>query len=216
MSFVFVEETGNPIGDDTPATRRRIRSQARLNATKEKRDPVHSVGVSGPRSHRRIYPKRKEKSQDGKSSNHELTPLCPSPSLQGYERTKIQFDFDILNLSGLTSVHLGAGSSLSILEPRIEQWVLLERSPSYLDFVPAYYESSALVKTAVDCIIAQYRHALLLDKRASKILVFLLYDKALKALQDTLNDPKRCLSGETMLAISILQLYDVRMTCNKF
>lgn len=208
--FIFVEESGNADQTKSPTTRRKIRSQAKSAAPKMKKPIRFKFYTSETDTDQQLIPAaRREKTSHQVESNDCIDTLFISPSSTGYERARMIFDFDIMSLSGLTSVHVGKGSSLALLEPKIAEWTRVGKAASYLDFVPMYYSCSTLVRSVVDCTLAQYQYHLVPESMTTELEVLVLYEKALKELQDALKDPEKCVSEEVMLATAIFQVYEV-------
>jgi hypothetical protein len=140
-----------------------------------------------------------------------IKPRLPSGlSRQGYEAAATGYDFDVVDLSRLASLHLGrfAGKTLSA-DPSQLPSLLRKRQSSYLTYLPSRYEHSPCLKDAIDCIIARVRSILAPDDKKLRSSVVPLYVKALKSLQNALDSPVQCYEPEVLCAIEILALYEV-------
>jgi hypothetical protein len=130
----------------------------------------------------------------------------------GYERARMTYNADMLLLSALTTVHLGRGESLALGEKgsNLARWMKESKESSYLDFVPLFYDTSQLVRVVVDCLLCRiYLFSVRQKEAQSQYLLFKLYGKALKEMQQALDSPQRHLQPDVLLATAILQLFEV-------
>lgn len=130
-----------------------------------------------------------------------------------YEHARIEFDFDILSLSALTSVFSGRTTAYALFNSpwKLKDWTQTKQE-SYLDFVPASYSTHPLVRAAVNCTMAQGRARLSsTDAEAKEVdaKILSLYGKALHMLQAALDDPVERFEAETLFATQMLQLFEV-------
>jgi hypothetical protein len=240
--LVFIEETGDRSGLWGKRVRRNIRQQARLSALEDQvnRHPFVTVyqqhnSNSASSANRPVKDARKhskaQKSQAGFEKSRTLLPLgtdgaakgptditsrllWPLP-LMGYEKARSTFDADILELSALTSIHLGKGASFTFGQRGKKLWGSFDNSKgtSHLGFIPFYYDRSKLVRTVTDCVLARMKlSAVQQSNTDSQVLE--LYGVALSELQKAINHPNRRMEKDVLLAISILQLYEVRYSKN--
>ncbi|KIW04659.1 hypothetical protein, variant 5 [Verruconis gallopava] len=214
-AFVFIDESAKSTKDK----RRQIRSQAKRFAIAERSKrprEIRFVNIKGSKEdqHRTEQggsnPAEPDKT-NGKNSS--ATPrrsvIIPDLPKRDYEAARIEHGFDVFLLSGLASVHIGKGASLHLYEAKLGDWLKGFREPSYLDFVPAYYGSSELVRSTVNCTMAQYKREMCPSSGVSEATVFKLYGIALKDLQMALNDVERRLQPDILLATAVLQLFEL-------
>jgi hypothetical protein len=136
--------------------------------------------------------------------------IPPKVPAQGYEHARMEFNFDLLSLSTLTTVHFSraAVKALSMAPDRIV-YMLQLRETSFLDYVPAYYENCSVLRNVIDCTMAQARRVIAPDRTVSESVVLSLYVKALGELQAALNDPERWKLPEVLCAAQVLSLFEV-------
>jgi hypothetical protein len=129
---------------------------------------------------------------------------------QGYEQARVEFNFDLLSLSALTTVHFnrGAVKALSMAPERLVHIIQL-RETSYLDWIPAYYESCSVLRNVINCTMAQAQRVINPNGSISETAVLSLYVKALEELQAALNDPAKWRTPEILCATQILSLFEV-------
>jgi hypothetical protein len=241
MQLTFIEETGDRSGLWEESVRHKIRQRARLYTLEDQisrhpfavldqqRNPILASGIEGSVREARKHSKGKrttadfEESRnlrlgtDGAKKGRVAVSSCQVLPMEstGYEKARITFDADILQLSALTSIHLGKGASFIFGQGGRSLWKSIEKSPgpSYLDFIPLYYDQSNLVRTAADCVLARLSlSAIQQSNTQSQAHVLRLYGVALSQLQQAINNPKRRMGKDVLLAMSILQLYEVRIT----
>ena len=128
----------------------------------------------------------------------------------GYESMRIQFDFDILELSALTGFHTGRATTHALLgNPARLVEILQCRQWSYISFLPSRYGHVACLDDAICCVAARVRHCLSFPRDLPNTRVMMLYSKALVSLQTALEDPQYCLQPEVLCATEILSIYEV-------
>lgn len=79
---------------------------------------------------------------------------------------------------------------------------------SFLQYVPARYESSDCISTAADCLLAQV-HARFSPTYASTVEALKLYGKAIRTLQRSIDDETLCFSSDVLCASQLLILREV-------
>ena len=129
----------------------------------------------------------------------------------GYELMRIDYDFDLLDLSALTSFHTGRVTArLLSQDPRRLTHILRYQQRSYFSFLPSRYGHSACLDNAARCVAARVRQWMgsPLDPPHGGVLP--LYSKSLNSLQSALNDPVLSLKPETLCATAILAIYEVK------
>jgi hypothetical protein len=215
-AFVFIDESAKSTKDK----RRAIRSQAKRFAIAERSKrprKIRFVNIQGSKEDQNPVDDEAEDVPEHDTANatkavvHKPRQPIMLPDLPktGYEAARIEFGFDIFLLSGLASVHVGRGASLQLQDTKLGNWLMGFRETSYLDHMPLHYNSSPLVRSVVNCTMAQYRRAIYSDSKITESTVFKLYGKALQDLQTALNDDERRLQPDVLLATAVLQLFEV-------
>jgi hypothetical protein len=214
-AFVFIDEAAK----SSKEKRKQIRSQAKRYAIAERSKRPREIRFVNIQSGQEGQPSSSEDARDEDSdkiiNSKSLIPIrkpivIPDLPQTGYEAARIEYGFDIFLLSGLASVHVGKGASLQLQDHKLGDWLTGFREPSYLDCIPAHYNSSPLLQSIVNCTMAQYKRALCPDTPMTEATVFKLYGKALQDLQTALNDNTRRLQPDVLLATAVLQLFEVR------
>ena len=131
------------------------------------------------------------------------------PSSSGYELLRIQQDFDVLDLSALTTFHAGRATARAIAkEPSRLVGVLRSRQWSYMSFIPSRYGFNACLDDAVHCVVARVRRRLVLASTTCATNAA-LYSKALQSLQAALSQPGQCMQPDVLCASELLAIYEV-------
>ena len=141
-----------------------------------------------------------------------LTKFIPSSLPHtSYELLSMKYGINILDLSNLTTFHVGRATRKALLaDPSQVVHLLRYNQWSFFSYLPSSYESSAYVKYATDCVVARVRQ--ILSPNQAPIwdpVVISYYVKALNALQKALDCPKTRFKPEVLYAIEILALYEV-------
>ena len=227
-SYEFIDsssDAGIPRGLDT---RRRIRRQAMSRVAADRRQQG-----SWGQYNRRQYPVSQLRSVQLVEADNEAatSSSAPVPSTSqsiipgmksrsrvptsipcsGYELMRIDYGFDLLDLSALTSFHTGrvTGQLLS-QEPHRLVHILRYRQMSYFSFLPSRYGHSACLDNAARCVAARVRQWMSSPSDPPRDGVLSLYSKSLNSLQSALDDPILCLKPETLCATAILAIYEVK------
>lgn len=133
-----------------------------------------------------------------------------SLSLSRYEWLRVKAGFDILNISPLTSLHIGrAAVEYFITDPSRLTQLLRYKQWSYLSYLPSRYGHGSCLDHATDCVVARLRQMVSPATHYDEARVVSLYVKALKSLQLALDDPSQCLQPETLCATELLTLFEV-------
>ena len=126
-----------------------------------------------------------------------------------YEMMRIDSDFDLLDLSALTTFHVGRITTMSLhSNPAQLASVLQCRQWSYFSYLPARWGFFPCLDDAARCVASRVRHWLSGDIDPLP-QTRLLYSKALISLQTVLNDPILCMEPEVLCAIEILSIHEV-------
>ena len=128
----------------------------------------------------------------------------------GYSAARIEYNFDILDLSTFTSAHMGRSAATSLHDnTSARQGYLRVREASFLDYVPQLYTGSELLRTVVDCVLAQAQQTLCSSPRLSQADVYVLYERALRGLQDALNHEVLAYEPDVLCSVQLMQLFEV-------
>ena len=128
----------------------------------------------------------------------------------GYESMKIQYDFDILDLSALTGFHTNRATAHALFsDPARLMEILRCKQWSYISFLPSRFGHVPCLDDAVRCVAAQVRYRLSAPKEPLSPKVLALYSRALASLQAALEDPYHCLQPEVLCATEMLAIYEV-------
>jgi hypothetical protein len=213
--FVFIEESGDaPI---STANRRQIRRQAMHDVALARRER----GDYGRRNMRQLpvfEPLLAGFGVGGPSSQVPGNPLNlashveipPHISAQGYEQARMRFDFDLMSLSSLTTVHVSRAAVMALsMAPERLVSILQLRERSYMDYAVQYYERSSVLRDVIDCTMAQAKRVMTPNGPVSEATVLSLYVKALEGLQAALNDPESWRMPEVLCATQVLSVFEV-------
>ena len=129
----------------------------------------------------------------------------------GYESMRIEYGFDLVDVSALTTFHSGRITArLLSREPFRLAHVLQYRQWSYFSFLPSRYGHTACLDDAANCVAARVRQWMNSPSEPPCKSVLSLYTKSLTSLQSALNDPVHYLKPEVLCATAILAIYEVR------
>jgi len=144
--------------------------------------------------------------------------IRPIPSL--YPGLGISGDFfALISLIPLTGLRLGIAPVCHSLAPRSVQ---SQNIPSFLtggkhlgnhpmlSFIPSRYGQVSSITHAVDCVLAKLKQTLQCEPLDGDAVALRLYSKALRTLQEALNDGSQCMSPETLCATELLGVFEVR------
>ena len=135
--------------------------------------------------------------------------IPPKMPCTGYEMLRMQSNFDILDLSALTTFHVGrVTAEILNKSPLLLVEVLHCRQWSYFSYIPSRYGHFACLDDAVQCVAKRVRCWIEGDLCADPS-VLSLYTKALNSLQSALNDPVLYAKAETLCATELLSIYEV-------
>lgn len=129
----------------------------------------------------------------------------------GYTAARIEYNFDLLDLSTFTSAHMGRTAAASLHENKSAmQGYLRTRDESFLEFVPKLYTESLLLRTVVDCVLSQAQRTLCQNPKVPQAEVYTLYQKAIHGLQEALNDESTAFDSDVLCSVQLMQLFEVR------
>ena len=128
----------------------------------------------------------------------------------GYERMRINYNFDVLDLSALTSFHIGQIASQTLkAKPENLLGLLKCRQWSYFSYVPGQYGHSKCLDDAIHCIAVRVRQYVGDPGGTPDQYAIQFYQVALRSLQDSLDDPHKPLDPDVLCATEILAIYEV-------
>ena len=141
--------------------------------------------------------------------------LCVDDALDplsstGYDALKIELDFDILDLSALTTFSVGrVAAHILARQPTLLQEVLRCRQPSYLSYIPCRIGHSDVLDTAIRCVVARARQCLQFPHAPPDRLILHNYVKAIQSLQIALNNEQKRMDPEVLCATQLLGIFEV-------
>ena len=146
----------------------------------------------------------------------------PMP-LSGLERMVADYGVNPIHFSSLTNIQVGRiAANLLSTEPQRLQKLLGSSSWSYFDFVPARIGHHLFLDDALRCLMFKTRALLTNDglacraeggrQRAEDVEKRILfhYGRALRGLQDAVQDPSLAQSPDVLGATGILSVFEVR------
>ena len=228
LHFVDWSDVVGP--NQNPATRALIRKQAMSKAAAARKERGNwgkrNLGQSVV-----ILPKTRQTRGDGDSEseavqgdrhseNHDIDSvpaqslICsynvpPPMASTGYEMLRMNCNFDILDLSALTTFHVGRITTEGLYaSPSGLINVLLCRQWSYFSYIPCRYGHFPYLDDAARCVASRVRGWVEGEVKPSGVVIS-LYLKALNSLQAAVNDPVLCTKPETLCATAVLSIYEV-------
>lgn len=144
-------------------------------------------------------------------------PTCMPANLSstGYEAMRIRYDFDVLDLSALTALHIGRSTAQLLHDrPSRLQEILQCRQWSYFAYMPWRYGHTKCLDDALCCIAARVRQWLT-DPGNPNDRVLLLYSRAVKSLQAALDDPAQSMQPDVLCATEVLSIYQLIDTARR-
>lgn len=227
--FVFIDQSNEGKVASSNATRRQIRKQAMRDAGLARKQrggygqhnlrqyPVFvSQGVSSnSTSALANAPEEENEAADANARiwkvvcqwNESIPTKMP---IGTYEKLRRDLDFDITELSLLTSLSFGRGAARALAsQPAQLAGMLLGSNSSYLNFVPTRYEENPLLRDVLFCTAAQSRWLLRPQSITAETAILASYGNALQRLQRALTDPEQCLHPDVLCATQVLGLFEV-------
>ncbi|GAM37171.1 hypothetical protein TCE0_022f06860 [Talaromyces pinophilus] len=128
----------------------------------------------------------------------------------GYERMRIQYNFDLLDLSALTTFHVAhaTASALAAHPTRLTD-ILRCRQWSYLTYLPSRIGHCDSLDRAAECVAARVQNWLAFPSEPISKDVLRLYSKALEALRTELENPDSFLRADVLCATEMLGIYEL-------
>jgi hypothetical protein len=133
-----------------------------------------------------------------------------SMPLSGLDQLTAEIGLNVLDLSALTTVHIGqrATSFLANQPSRLVDLVSC-RKLSYLAHVPTRYGYSYCLDDAVRCVTTKARRVLVGSGKGGCTMELALYGKALRSLQSAIDLEQGWRNPDVLCAIQVLSLYEV-------
>ncbi|KAF2111233.1 hypothetical protein BDV96DRAFT_189386 [Lophiotrema nucula] len=183
---------------------------SRENKTRIRRKAMQSVGAARRRGDLAKDPKRWIAAPyPASKSLFSLQTSRPFP-LSGMELLVRNLGLDPLDLSALSSVHIGAAASAVLYsDPTQLQDVLSCRQKSYFSHVAARFGHVNVLDDAFRCLVIMAHSLLIPTQRPTDAVVLSQYGKALRSLQSAINQETLRHSSEVLCATSILASYEI-------
>ncbi|CAI6100945.1 unnamed protein product [Clonostachys chloroleuca] len=183
-----------PKGKQRDDVRSRIRSHA-MKATSASRRRQNKADVELPTE------------APGMDMRH--CPHHPIPTF-ALEVTKIgEYGLDPIDLSALTSVHLGIRASTILRTESTLSNLLVCRQQSYFSFIPSRVGQTEALHNAFQCLRTVAHSTLAPFRKTSDDLIMKEYGKALRSLQCAIDDEMKRYTAETLCAIGLLAIFEV-------
>jgi len=136
--------------------------------------------------------------------------ICANLPSTGYERLRLQCGFDLLDLSAMTTFHVGRITAQCLSsEPAQLSAVLQCRQWSYLNYLPPRYGYSACLDDSARCVAVRVQQFLQYPGSPPQRKPLLLYSKALRSLQVAIDDSTTYRQPEVLCATELLAIYEV-------
>lgn len=130
-----------------------------------------------------------------------------------YEKLRRDIDFDITQLSLITSLAFARGAARALASQPIQiAGILLTNNECYLNFLPPRYEDNPLLQDVLFCIATQSRCLLGPQSVNTETKILAIYGRALEHLQKALIDPDQCLHPDVLCATQILGIFEVSLS----
>ena len=127
----------------------------------------------------------------------------------GYEKLRMQCNFDLLDLSAMTTFHVGRITAQALSNKPLRLIDVLQfRQWSYFSYFPSRYGHFPCLDDAARCVATRVRHWVE-GNVGTNAIVLSLYARALKSLQAGLNDPIQCMKPEILCATEMLSIYEL-------
>ncbi|KAI4177392.1 MAG: hypothetical protein LQ343_000372 [Gyalolechia ehrenbergii] len=137
------------------------------------------------------------------------TCIPASPSSTGYEAMRIRYDFDVLDLSALTALHIERTTAQPLQDkPSCLLEILRYRQWSYFSYMPWRYGHTRCLDDALCCVAARVRQWITKPGRPDD-QVLVLYSKAVKSLQAAIDDPIQRMQPDVLCAVEVLSIFQL-------
>ncbi|KAH7310427.1 hypothetical protein B0I35DRAFT_358261 [Stachybotrys elegans] len=133
----------------------------------------------------------------------------PMP-VSGLELIVRESGIHLLDLSALTTIHIGAVASLRLsADPSLLSRLLSCRQDSYMEFVYSRYGFWRCLDQALLSLILRVQQLLMPQKAKPAAVVWATYSRALSSLQDALKDKDTWSAPEVLCAAEILARFEL-------
>jgi hypothetical protein len=135
-----------------------------------------------------------------------------SMPLSGLDQLAAEIGINVLDLSALTTVHIGQEAT-TFLKKNPNGLVNLVRNqrPSYLTHVTTRYGCSDCLDDAIRCVATKAHRVLTASGKGDRAIELNLYGKALRSLQSAIDLEDGWKNPNILCAVQVLSLYEV---CN--
>ncbi|KAM0517377.1 hypothetical protein ACHAPE_004908 [Trichoderma viride] len=206
--LVFITATNRLLPDDKQA-RKLIRKQAMSK-------PAHARRKRGGYGQHNLiqYPvgilNEKESQERYYAAWEAIRAIVPSLPSCSYERLRTRYNFDLLDLSQLTSFHISYATASSLAsKPDMLSDVLGRRHWSYLNYLPGRIGQNGALDKAAACVAARAQQWLASPSEPVSGSILKLYSEALADLQAELQCPDACLGPDVLCATELLGIYEL-------
>ncbi|KAL8737151.1 MAG: hypothetical protein Q9181_001969 [Wetmoreana brouardii] len=132
-----------------------------------------------------------------------------SLSSTGYEAARIRYDFDVVDLSALTAVHVGRATAQPLhANPARLLDILRSKQWSYFDFLPGRFGQTQCLDDAICCVAARVRQWITTHGEPCRQTLG-LYARAVKSLQAALDDPATQFHPNVLCATEVLSIFEL-------
>jgi hypothetical protein len=137
--------------------------------------------------------------------------ISPAIPRQGYERLRMEYGFDVMALSPLTTVHFSRAVARALADNpyRLQQLMSQPILSSFLYHIPARYSDSGLLQKATRWAIAQAQRVFNPNTTIGEQKALVLLDDVLQELQSAVADEKRRCATDTLCASQLLAMLTV-------
>jgi hypothetical protein len=133
------------------------------------------------------------------------------PPATDFERLRMKYQFDIRDLSILTSFKIGSGTMLAMSKnPELLSTLLGAETQSYLQYMPSRYGHKPFLTAVIDCVSAKAHSKLYPRNDIFEGMILRMYAKALAYLQVAVSGDESSLDPDLLCAIQMLSLHEVR------
>lgn len=172
-----------------------------------RKQAMRAIGATRRRSHRRS-PTSISRYRTRRDSDL-AHPLPPMP-LSGLELLVKDRGIDPIDLSALSSIHIGTMASIILSsDPNRLSGVLSCRQRSYFSYIPPRFGQVSVLDDAFRCLITVTHSMLVPAHKSSQKTILSYYGRALYSLQSAVNDPSLRYSVEVLCATAILALFEL-------
>jgi hypothetical protein len=134
---------------------------------------------------------------------------APNPTNR-YEALRAKLNFDVMDLSHLTSFHIGQSTmSAMARNPDLLTTLLGCGVNSYLSFVPSRYGHKPYLNAVIDCVTTKARSTLCPSDTSLSTTATNIYGKALHAVQEAVIEEGASQDADLLCAVQMLSFYEV-------